>query len=441
MLVVLALLACRSTHAPAEVGPASGSGSGASSEATRRLAVEGLRDVACVAEGCLVWRSASVAGAGPGSAPASTLAWWAADSVAGVPVAVEGGDPAAWGALRSEGAHFVVEGACGGTVASASPAQGAPPAVAPRAVPSAPQPASAVPTTGGGVAEGPATTPSCETRWTLQGPAPSADSPALSRRLVPDAAVPARPAMPPVGTFVDEAPAVREDAAAWTEAWNLGRARGWRSNFSRVVVAPGGSMLAYFRGPGGGTLVRSPGRGAVRILAPEAPASWPAWLAMHPTGTEAYLLPWPASVLVAVDPASLATRWSLPLEAPAHGLFVDPGGRWLLAEVAEGDAGVGDALTARWTDWPTPALHAAADDAAARAAGLAQAPDPARDEVLRTWERPPATSVSVIDLARGEETLRVPGSYRRWSILPDGRLLLATDRSVVIHRPDPPETP
>jgi hypothetical protein len=247
--------------------------------------------------------------------------------------------------------------------------------------------------------------------------------------------------MLPVTAFVDEAPPVREDAAAWTAAWNLGRARAWRSPFSRVVVAPGGAMLAYFRGPGGGTLVRSPGRGAVRIVAPDAPASWPAWLAMHPTGTEAYLLPWPSSVLVAVDPASLATRWSLPLEAPAHGLFVDPGGRWLLAEVAEGDVGAGEALRSRWTDWPTPAHHTPADDARAQALGLSQAPDPTRDEVVRTWERPPSTAVSVIDLARGEETLRVPGAYRRWSILPDGRLVLATDRSVVIHRPKPPETP
>ena len=68
MMSVLALtlaLACRAVHTPpagTAVSAFKAPGSAASG-ATERLTVEGLRDVACLAEGCLVWQTTSGAGA------------------------------------------------------------------------------------------------------------------------------------------------------------------------------------------------------------------------------------------------------------------------------------------------------------------------------------------------------------------------------------------
>jgi hypothetical protein len=118
---------------------------------------------------------------------------------------------------------------------------------------------------------------------------------------------------------------------------------------------------------------------------------------------------------------SLATRWALPLEGAAHPLFIDAGGRLLLA-------GVGTSETERWTDWPLPD-------------GRGAVADPARDESLRAAERPSTDGVVVVDLDSGESIARARGTFRRWLALPDGRFLLATDREIVFFQPPPLQEP
>jgi len=229
-----------------------------------------------------------------------------------------------------------------------------------------------------------------------------------------------QPALPPV----TEADMSLADAAAlFTDTHNRAVAAGWRTGFHRVVVAPGGALIVWTRGlDEAGQLSRtSPGRATVRLPSPRAAVSYPAWLAMHPTGSEAYLLPWPSSVLTAFDPVSLVTRWALPLEGAAHPLFIDAGGRLLLA-------GVGTSDTDRWTDWPL-------------RDGRGAVADPARDESLRAAERPSTDSVVVVDLDIGESIARARGAFRRWLALPDGRFLLATDREVVFFQAPPLQEP
>ena len=145
-----------------------------------------------------------------------------------------------------------------------------------------------------------------------------------------------------------------------------------------------------------------------------SPVSWPAWLALHPTGVEAYLVVWPGPVIRAFDPGTLEIRWTLAVEGAARGLFVDPGGRWLLLAV-------GTSETDRLLDWPI--LPPSAEPGA----------DPNRDEVLRLLPAPPSDEVVVVDLATHTVAARARGSYRRF--LPLDRPVLATDREVVFLTP------
>lgn len=217
----------------------------------------------------------------------------------------------------------------------------------------------------------------------------------------------------------DQSPPLAEDAKRYTAWWNAAIANRWRAGFRRVVVGPGDAVVSWSRGGEGvGQLVRSGARPSfARVPAPDAPVSYPAWLALHPTGTEGYLLPWPATTVTAFDPVALTTRWTAALGGAGVGLFVDAGGRWLLAEVGDGD--VGD----RWLDWPVPALPDA------------PAADPFRDEVLRASPRPPATHTVVVDLSAHSVVARVPGRHRRFLGRPDGGWLLATDREVLLFPP------
>ena len=112
-------------------------------------------------------------------------------------------------------------------------------------------------------------------------------------------------------------------------------AKGWRSPFQTRLPSPGGGVVSYLRGlePSSAQLMRT---GSAPAIAPapasSEPATYPGWLALHPTGREAYVLVWPGGELRAIDPVRLAEHWRLALRPGAHGLFVDPGGRYLLAE-------------------------------------------------------------------------------------------------------------
>ena len=224
---------------------------------------------------------------------------------------------------------------------------------------------------------------------------------------------------PPPPPLLDDPPPLAEQVASFTVAWNAGIAAHWRSRFQRIVLGPGGGVISWTRGAeGGGQLMRiGAGRAFARVSTVPSPVSYPAWLALHPTGTEAYLLAWPTPVLAAFDPVSVVPRWSVELGGAGHGLFVDPEGRWLLAEIGPG-------RTDRLVDWPLPA------------------PDPTRDladdAVLRTLPRPDATEVVVVDLAAHAIAFRANGAHRRWLALPGGRYLLATDREAVFFRPEDP---
>ncbi len=250
------------------------------------------------------------------------------------------------------------------------------------------------------------------------------------------------PAAPlPTPSLLDDALPLAQEVAGIVATHAQVRAHGWRTPFARSYVDPRGGLVRLVRAMGGAELVRTnapnvvvaggAGEGrvrptAVRVAMPEAAAAWPAWLLLHPSGQEAYLLAWPSRRLVALDPVTMLPRWELPLEDAGHGLFLDASGRYLL--VAEGpfDRDL-------WTDWPVlaPPAQQGADPGAA-------APDPVRDEVLRVLPQPPSDSVVVVDLAHGAQVMRLPGAYRRWTLLPDGRMLLATTQALGFHTPEPP---
>lgn len=253
-------------------------------------------------------------------------------------------------------------------------------------------------------------------RWTgerfeIEGPCDAGRCAApLGADLAPATAAPVPATAPKVE---DAPPPLVDQAKGWEGWWNLAISKGWRAGFRRVLIGPGGGLITWSRGGEGvGQLVRTGmPRTFVRIPVPASAVSWPAWLAMHPTGAEAYLMAWPSTALVALDPVTLQTRWSAPLDGAGAGLFVDPGGRWILAEV-------GDGRSDRFLDWPTLALDPAPAD------------DPFRDEVLRDLPRPDARAVVVIDVAAQAVVARASGRYRRFLPRGDG-WVLATDREVV----------
>lgn len=255
--------------------------------------------------------------------------------------------------------------------------------------------------------------------WTVEGACAEARC-ARALTLDPPALGEPSPA-PALPALTDEFGALDVEARAFTAVFNQGTRNRWRTGFSRLVVGPGGGLITWVRGSGGAGQLMRVGAGStfVRVPAAESPVSYPAWLALHPTGAEVYLLPWPTTVLTAVDPMTLRTRWTVALEGAGRGLFLDESGRWLLAEVGSG-------TSETYVDWPIPRP--------------AEGPlDPFRDEVQRALPRPAAVEVVVIDVATKRVAVRAGGTFRRWLALADGRRLLATDREVVVFRPPPAE--
>ncbi len=252
--------------------------------------------------------------------------------------------------------------------------------------------------------------------WEVEGPCPSGRC--VARFAVDaDAIGPLHPGVP-LPLPEAEPRSLTDAAEAATTAWNTAIRSEWRSSFGRVAVAPGGGRLTFLRGvDGAGTLVRAGGGSrAIRVATVTTAANFPAWIALHPTGTEAYLVVWPSPWVRAFDPSTLASRWTLLLDGAAQGLFVDATGRWLLV-------GVGAGGTDRLTDWALPAVDST--------------DDPARDEVLRAQERPTIQKTLVIDLASHTVAAEAEGSLRRCLRVGD-QMLLATDRAIVTFRPEAP---
>lgn len=221
-----------------------------------------------------------------------------------------------------------------------------------------------------------------------------------------------------------EVPSLVSQGESFAALWNAVIAHHWRVPFLRTVFTPTGGPVALLRGVGGqGQLMRA---GMPPRLAPlpvtSSPATWPAGLALHPSGGELYVLLWPTPTLRAVDPLSLATRWTAPLEGAGQGLFIHPGGRFVL--VSEGPGG-----TDRFVDWPIETLDPTSPS------------DPCADERLRLQDRPPQTAAVVVDLATHAVAARASGAYRRWLSVPGASqplYLLATDREVVLFQPPEP---
>jgi hypothetical protein len=250
--------------------------------------------------------------------------------------------------------------------------------------------------------------------WEVEGPCAS-PGPRCVAPLAADGTPGALVAALPGPTLEEDTPSLARAAETFTVAWNAGIAAGWRSGFHRLIVGPGGGRITWIRGlDGAGQLVRAgAGSRTVRLGAATAAVSWPGWLALHPTGVEAYLVAWPSPLVRAFDPATLDLRWTLPVDGPARGLFVDPGGRWMLVAVGPG-------TTERYVEWPL-AVPTPTRDLAA-------------DEVLRALDHPPADATLVIDLATHAVVARAAGELRRFLPFPD-RPLLATDREIVYLTP------
>jgi hypothetical protein len=222
----------------------------------------------------------------------------------------------------------------------------------------------------------------------------------------------AAPLPPPV-------PAFPSDATALTSRWNVMIAKGWRSPFQTRIPSPGGGVVSYLRGlePASAQLMAT-GRAPAVAPAPASsePATYPGWLALHPTGQEAYVLVWPGGDLRAIDPARLTEHWRVALRPGAHGLFVDPGGRYLLAEQA------GAVTHDRYVDFEVETVGAG--------------PDPTGDAELALRARPPGAETVAIDLARHQSALTIDGAYVAWVPRGDAGFVVATRATIAVLRAD-----
>lgn len=249
-------------------------------------------------------------------------------------------------------------------------------------------------------------------RWSFRADAPSVRAPVLPG--APSAPVPSAP--PDAQAAPDE---LDQDGQAAMFASQLSDAirAGARVGFYRLVVPPGDARVALL--PGNGSTLMRTGGGikAVRLGIPEAQQPWPAALALHPTGRELYVLAWPDGVLRALDPATLAPRWTLPLENPAYGVYIDGTGRYLVGQVMDmelvlpGDVAQPAAALKRLAAWPEP-------------------DGDCTDEALRDRDAPPATGTFVVDLATRSVAAALPGRLRRTLAVPGPGLLVATSEAL-----------
>ncbi len=253
--------------------------------------------------------------------------------------------------------------------------------------------------------------------WILTGGTP--DGPCVLPLADDGTAGTCTPIPPVVWPTLDDPPDIASQATRFRAQWNAAIAARGRLGFTTILATPDGGVIALARGGDGrGQLFRTGGMPKmVPVPTAPSPATLPTPFAMHPSGTEAYLLSWPSAVLRALDPFTLATRWTVSLEGAGQGLFVDPSGRHLLAATGPED----DSRFANWpVAWPAPEDPCCAD------------------ALLRATPRPPQDHVVVVDLATHLVAARAPGRYLRW-FPGDTATWLVTDREVVrVPVPAPP---
>ncbi len=253
--------------------------------------------------------------------------------------------------------------------------------------------------------------------WRLAGPCAEGQPERCSYRLSLEPLSVGTPEREPSPAVV-AAGAEEEYRSRWTSAWNQAIARGWRAGFDRRVVLPGAAELQLLPGLDGNAQLRRTGENPafIKLMLGATGNVFPGNLALHPTGVEVYLAAWPSPLLIALDPVTLDRRWVLPLDGGVQGLFIEPGGRFLM--VASGDASA--RAPEDWA-WPEP------DPAAVV--------DPAGDDALRTQQRPAMSRIYAVDLQDHSVAVELPGQWRRWIPLPDGRVLVASSQQIVFFKP------
>jgi len=207
---------------------------------------------------------------------------------------------------------------------------------------------------------------------------------------------------------------LNEEPAEVGARWNTQIANGWRSPFQEVIPTPKGGRVSYLRSleTDAARLMRT-GGGMRAQPAPRAPGpvSYRRWLALHPTGQQAYLIPWPHHEVIALDPDSLMTGWRLDLGEPALGLFIDKTGQYLVGETG------GSAESEQLLDYSGDPILAD------------EGTDPAADPGLAEITRPEMTHTFIIDLENQVLVARLPGTYMRFIPLEDVALI-ATTRAI-----------
>lgn len=199
-------------------------------------------------------------------------------------------------------------------------------------------------------------------------------------------------------------------AAMFARQFSPAAKSGGRVGFYRLVVARDGGRVALMPGNGGTLLHTGRGIQVVRLGLQDVAQPWPATLALHPSGQELYVVAWPDGTVRALDPLTLAPHWTLPMGAPAFGLYIDPSGRYLLGQLAsleEGDEDISTSLN-RMDFWAEP--DGSVDD-----------------EALRSRELPPAKATFVVDLAARTVAAALPGRLRRSLLVGDGLLIATSD--------------
>jgi len=214
------------------------------------------------------------------------------------------------------------------------------------------------------------------------------------------------------------------DPSSIEERWNLQIKNQWRSPFQANVPNPNGGSLRLQRGltPGTSRVVRLGGASLTARQAPDPGAvAYPNALALHPTGTEAYLVVWPNPQLIAFNARTLETTWRTGLGGPAQGLFVSRDGRYLIAESG------GVAPEHQLLDYEP----------------LARTPptgtDPSADASFRWLERPAASGTLLVDLAVGRVVARLPGPFIGFATRKDGAVI-ASDSAIASVRHMPTES-
>ena len=209
-------------------------------------------------------------------------------------------------------------------------------------------------------------------------------------------------------------------ALSLEEQWNTQVKNRWRSPFRAEIPTSNGGRLRSVRGltPGTSRVIRIGGSVVTARQGLDAgDIAYPNALALHPTGTEAYLIVWPNPDLIAFRAQTLETTWRIRLGAPAQGLFISEDGRYLLAET-DGTSPEHQLLDYEPTlRIPPPGI------------------DPAADPSLAWLERPEPRGTIVVDLTIGEVVARLPGQATGFFLLKDGAVVASKGGLATIRRP------